>query len=144
MGARRRDIFAATLPPARGLSKHPRRRPSFPRAPNRSTPPSTRPPPAAIAKLLHALVTVESAYSTNALSPEGAAGLTQLMPATAKDLGVTDRFNPSANLSPGPDYLARQILRFGDLSLALAATTPAPTAPPVWTGPELPRKPGLR
>jgi soluble lytic murein transglycosylase-like protein len=77
-------------------------------------------------KLLHALVTVESAYRTDAVSPAGAGGLTQLMPATAKDLGVAHRLDPSANLSAGADYLARQLLRFGDLRLALAAYNAGP------------------
>ena len=77
-------------------------------------------------KLLHALVTVESAYRVNAVSPVGAAGLTQLMPATATDLGVKDRFDPDANLSGGADYLSRQLLRFGDLRLALAAYNAGP------------------
>lgn len=77
-------------------------------------------------KLLHALVTVESAYRAEAVSRKGAAGLTQLMPATAKDLGVSDRFDPAANLLGGADYLARQLLRFGDLRLALAAYNAGP------------------
>jgi len=77
-------------------------------------------------KLLHALVTVESAYRPNAVSPAGAGGLTQLMPATARDLGVRDRFDASSNLSGGADYLARQLLRFGDLRLALAAYNAGP------------------
>lgn len=77
-------------------------------------------------KLLHALVTVESAYRPNARSPVGAGGLTQLMPATARELGVTDRFDPAANLAGGADYLARQLLRFGDLRLALAAYNAGP------------------
>ncbi len=77
-------------------------------------------------KLLHALVTVESAYRADAVSRAGAAGLTQLMPATAADLGVSDRFDPQANLSGGADYLARQLLRFGDLRLALAAYNAGP------------------
>lgn len=77
-------------------------------------------------KLLHALVTVESAYQANAVSRAGAVGLTQLMPMTAQSMGVEDRFNPSANLSAGADYLARQILRFGDLRLALAAYNAGP------------------
>lgn len=77
-------------------------------------------------KLLHALVTVESAYHANAVSPAGAAGLTQLMPRTARAMGVGDRFNPSSNLSGGADYLARQLLRFGDLRLALAAYNAGP------------------
>lgn len=77
-------------------------------------------------KLLHALVVVESAYRARACSPAGACGLTQLMPATASDLGVTDRFDPVQNLNGGADYLARQIVRFGDLRLALAAYNAGP------------------
>lgn len=77
-------------------------------------------------KLLHALVTVESAYRPAAVSPAGAAGLTQLMPGAARDLGVVDRFEPQANLLGGADYLARQLLRFGDLRLALAAYNSGP------------------
>lgn len=78
------------------------------------------------AKLLHALVIVESAYRPNAVSPAGAGGLTQLMPGTAADLGVADRFDIEQNLSGGADYLARQLLRFGDLHLALAAYNSGP------------------
>lgn len=77
-------------------------------------------------KLLHALVVVESAYRADAVSPAGAGGLTQLMPRTARELGVTDRFDPAENLSAGADYLARQVLRFGDLRLALAAYNAGP------------------
>lgn len=77
-------------------------------------------------KLLHALVLTESAYRPEARSPAGAGGLTQLMPATALELGVKDRFDPIENLMGGADYLARQILRFGDLRLALAAFNAGP------------------
>lgn len=77
-------------------------------------------------KLLHALVIVESAYSARAVSPVGAGGLTQLMPGTASELGVNDRFDVEQNLSGGADYLARQILRFGDVRLALAAYNSGP------------------
>ena len=77
-------------------------------------------------KLLHALVVVESAYRAQACSHAGACGLTQLMPGTAADLGVRDRFDPYENLRGGADYLARQILRFGDLRLALAAYNSGP------------------
>lgn len=78
-------------------------------------------------KLLHALVITESAYKANARSPVGAVGLTQLMPATAFDLGVRDRLDPVENLRGGADYLARQIVRFGDIRLALAAYNSGPT-----------------
>ncbi|MDO9077088.1 MAG: lytic transglycosylase domain-containing protein [Brevundimonas sp.] len=77
-------------------------------------------------KLLHALVITESAYRADARSPVGAGGLTQLMPGTALELGVRDRFDPVENLRGGADYLARQILRFGDLRLALAAYNSGP------------------
>ena len=77
-------------------------------------------------KLLHALVLTESAYRPDAVSPAGAGGLTQLMPGTARDLGVRDRFDPLENLLGGADYLARQILRFQDLRLALAAYNAGP------------------
>lgn len=77
-------------------------------------------------KLLHALVMTESAYRPDAFSPAGAAGLTQLMPGTALDLGVRNRFDPVENLRGGADYLARQIIRFGDLRLALAAYNSGP------------------
>lgn len=77
-------------------------------------------------KLLHALVTVESAYRPAAVSRAGAAGLTQLMPAAARELGVDDRFDPVANLRGGADYLARQLRRFGDVRLALAAYNAGP------------------
>ncbi|CAN5167189.1 N/A [soil metagenome] len=77
-------------------------------------------------KLLHALVITESAYRPDARSSAGAGGLTQLMPGTASDLGVADRFNVGQNLRGGADYLARQIRRFGNLRLALAAYNSGP------------------
>lgn len=78
-------------------------------------------------KLLHALVIIESGYRPGAVSSAGAAGLAQLMPGTARDLGVRDRFDPVENLHGGADYLARQILRFGDIRLALAAYNAGPS-----------------
>ena len=99
-------------------------------------PPSTQPFDAAVVsaaqrhgldpKLLHAVVAVESAYRVRAVSTAGAGGLTQLMPATAVDLGVSDRFEPEQALGAGASYLARQLLRFGDLRLALAAYNSGP------------------
>ncbi|HWQ85198.1 transglycosylase SLT domain-containing protein, partial [Brevundimonas sp.] len=71
-------------------------------------------------------VAEESAYRVDAISPAGAGGLTQLMPGTATDLGVRDRFDVEQNLSGGADYLARQMLRFGDVRLALAAYNAGP------------------
>ena len=77
-------------------------------------------------KLLHALVLAESGYRPDAVSPAGAAGLTQLMPGTALELGVTDRFDPVENLRGGAEYLARQLRRFQDVRLALAAFNAGP------------------
>lgn len=77
-------------------------------------------------KLLHALVVVESAYKPNAISTAGAGGLTQLMPATARSLGVEDRFGVAANLAGGARFLAQQLIRFGDLRLSLAAYNAGP------------------
>lgn len=78
-------------------------------------------------KLLHALVVVESAYRPDALSPAGAAGLTQLMPSTAAELGVRDRYDIEQNLAGGARYLAEQLRRFGDVRLALAAYNAGPS-----------------
>ena len=78
-------------------------------------------------KLLHALVIVESAYDIGAVSPVGARGLTQLMPDTARELGVTNAFDSEQNLRGGARYLAIQIGRFGDLRLALAAYNSGPS-----------------
>lgn len=71
--------------------------------------------------LLHAMVQVESGYNADAVSPKGATGLMQLMPATARHLGINDSRDPSANLRGGARHLRRLIASFGDLSLALAA-----------------------
>lgn len=77
-------------------------------------------------KLLHALVATESAYRPQAVSPAGAGGLTQLMPETARELGVRDRWDPEENVRGGARYLAQQIVRFQDLRLALAAFNAGP------------------
>ena len=69
--------------------------------------------------LLHAVITIESAYDPNAVSKAGAVGLMQLMPATAKRFGVYDRRNPTANLTGGTRYLRHLIERF-DMKLELA------------------------
>ena len=72
-------------------------------------------------ELLHALITIESAYDPNAISRAGAVGLMQLMPATAKRYGVINRRNPSANLRGGTRYLKDLLERFdSNIELALA------------------------
>jgi soluble lytic murein transglycosylase-like protein len=72
--------------------------------------------------LVRAVVGVESGFQPEAVSPKGAQGLMQLMPATARDLGVTDPFDPAANLDGGSRYLSSLVARYeGDLTRALAA-----------------------
>jgi len=72
--------------------------------------------------LLHAVIAVESGYDAAAMSRRGAAGLMQLMPATARRYGVTNVFDPVDNVRAGARYLADLLKRFdNDLHLALAA-----------------------
>ena len=72
--------------------------------------------------LIKAVIMAESRYNPNAVSKRGARGLMQLMPATAKALGVTDLFNPEDNIFGGALYLKTLIDKFnGDIKLALAA-----------------------
>jgi soluble lytic murein transglycosylase-like protein len=76
-------------------------------------------------ELFMALVWQESRYRADALSPKGAIGFAQLMPGTAKDLGVNPK-NPAENLDGGARYLAAQYRAFGDWKLALAAYNAGP------------------
>jgi soluble lytic murein transglycosylase-like protein len=72
--------------------------------------------------LLHAVISVESRYNPKAVSRKGAAGLMQLMPATAKRYGVVDAFDPAQNLHGGAKYLRDLLGMFNNnMSLALAA-----------------------
>jgi soluble lytic murein transglycosylase-like protein len=72
--------------------------------------------------LARAIVVRESNWQPCAISPKGAAGLMQLMPVTAKRLGVTDRCNLEQNVSGGVRYLAWLMRRFhSDLRLVVAA-----------------------
>lgn len=72
-------------------------------------------------KLIKAVVHTESSGKPDAVSPKGAQGYMQLMPNTAKALGVTDPFDPAQNIEGGVKYLAQLIKKFGDEKLALAA-----------------------
>ena len=77
--------------------------------------------------LVSAVVQVESQFNANAVSRSGAVGLMQLMPVTAKQLGVQDRYNPAQNIEGGTKYLRYLIERFkGDITLALAAYNSGP------------------
>jgi soluble lytic murein transglycosylase-like protein len=73
-------------------------------------------------ELVDAIIQVESGWNPYAVSRKGAAGLMQLMPATASRFGVPDRFNIEENIRGGVAYLAWLIRLFdGDLRLAVAA-----------------------
>lgn len=79
--------------------------------------------------LLRSVVNAESGGHVHAVSRAGAQGLMQLMPSTARSLGVTDSFAPEQNLRAGTDYLDSLLRRYhDDLSLALAAYNAGPAA----------------
>lgn len=72
--------------------------------------------------LVKAVIMAESRYNHLAVSKKGAGGLMQLMPNTAKELGVQDIFDPEDNITGGVRYLKKLLNRFdGDTKLALAA-----------------------
>jgi hypothetical protein len=72
--------------------------------------------------LVLAVVAVESGFRPDAVSPKGAQGLMQLMPGTARELGVQDAFNPQDNLDGGVRHLSGLLALYrGDLQRALAA-----------------------
>lgn len=78
--------------------------------------------------LLWAVARAESGLNPAAVSPAGAVGLMQLMPSTARALGVSDPFDPVQNVDAGARYLRQQLERFGDIRLALAAYNAGPGA----------------
>ena len=77
--------------------------------------------------LIHSVIRAESSFRADAVSPAGAQGLMQLMPATARELGVTDPFDVEQNIDGGARYLRQMLDRFdGDLKVALAAYNAGP------------------
>ena len=77
--------------------------------------------------LLKAVAKTESGFRPDAVSHAGAIGIMQLMPGTARGLGVNDIYDPMENIMGGAKYLRQLIDRFGDLQLALAAYNAGPS-----------------
>ncbi|MTI64109.1 lytic transglycosylase domain-containing protein [Methylophaga sp.] len=85
--------------------------------------------------LVRAVIHAESAFNAKARSNKGAQGLMQLMPGTARDLGVRNAFDANQNIEGGVKYLADLLKQFeGDIELATAAYNAGPNAVKKYNG----------
>jgi hypothetical protein len=81
------------------------------------------------AALIKAIIHAESAFNPRAISRKGAQGLMQLMPPTAREVGVSDALEPKQNIRGGTIYIKRLLAKYrGNLSLAIAAYNAGPAA----------------
>lgn len=85
--------------------------------------------------LVRAVIEVESGFKSNSRSPKGAIGLMQLMPSTARFVGVNDIHSPTQNVLGGSKYLKHLMVKFdNNISLALAAYNAGPSAVQKYRG----------